>query len=117
MPAIPPTSMLGAGMRAATEFTLTASDTLAYDPGQPGGVLTIRNPTAGALSPVITGSAANTAIPVPGWGTVSAASLALGAIPAGAARVIPLDSIREYLAGVVTITGGAGLVVTWLRNG
>ncbi len=115
MPAIPATSMVGAGMRAATEFTLTASDTLAYDPGAPGGVLTIRNPTAGALSPVITGSAANTAIPVPGWGTVSAASLALGSIPAGAARVIPLDSIKEYLAGTVTITGGVGLVVTWLR--
>lgn len=115
MPAITPTLMTGPGMRAATEFTLTASDTLAYDPGSPNSVLTIRNPTAGALAPIITGSAANPAIPVPGWGTVSASSLALASIPVGAARVIPLDSIKEYLAGTVTITGGVGLVVTFLR--
>ncbi len=115
MVAIAPTSMLGPGVRAAVETTMTASDTLAYDPGAPGSVLTLRNPTGGALSPVITGSQASTSIPVPGWGTVSAASYAVGSIPAGAARVIPLDSIKEYLAGTVTITGGTGLVATFLR--
>lgn len=115
MVAITPTSMTGFGVRAATETTMTASDTLAYDKGSPGSILTLRNPTGGALSPVITGSLANAAIPVPRYGTVSAASYAVGSIPAGAARVIPLDSIGEYLEGNVTITGGTGLVATFLR--
>lgn len=115
MPAITPTSMIGRGVRAVTEVTLTASDTLAYDPGVPGSVLLLRNPTAGPLSPTITGSLASTAIDVDGYGTVSAASYAVGSIPAGAARVIPLDSIKRYLEGIVTITGGAGLVATFLK--
>lgn len=115
MVAITPTSMNGYGVRAATEITLTASDTLAYDKGKPNSVLTLRNPTGGALSPVITGSLANAAIPVPRYGTVSAASYAVGSIPAGAARVIPLDSIGEYLEGNVTITGGTGLIATFLQ--
>lgn len=116
MVAIAPTSMTGFGMRTAVETTMTASDTLAYDPGIPGSILTLRNPTGGSLAPTITGSLANAAIPVAGFGVVSAASLALASIPAGAARVIPLDSIAQYLAGVVTITGGTGLVATFLRN-
>lgn len=116
MAAITPTTMTGFGVRAATEQTLTASDTLAYDAGVPGSVLILRNPTGGALSPVITGSLANPAIAVPKYGTVSAAAYAVGSIPAGAARVIPLDSIAEYLAGVVTITGGVGLIATFLKN-
>lgn len=116
MVAIVATTMTGFGIRAAVETTLTASDTLAYDPGVPGSVLTLRNPTAGALSPTITGSLSSAAIPVDGYGTVSAASLALGSIAVGAARVIPLDSIKRYLEGNVTITAGTGLVATFLKN-
>ena len=116
MVAIAPTTMTGYGVRAAVETTMTASDTLAYDPGVPGSILVLRNPTGGALSPVITGSLASAAIPVDGYGLVSAASLAVGSIPAGAARVIPLDSVQRYLAGVVTITAGTGLVATFLKN-
>lgn len=115
MPAITATSMTGSGVRVMSETTLTASDTLAYEPGAPGAILVLRNPTGGALSPVITGSAASTSIPVDGYGTVSAASYAVGSIAAGAARVIPLDSIRRYLEGNVTITGGTGLVAAFLR--
>lgn len=115
MVAITPTSMTGFGVRVMTETTMTASDTLAYDKGSPGSVLVLRNPTGGALSPVITGSLANTAIPVARYGTVSAASYAVGSIAAGAARVIPLDTIGEYLEGNVTITGGTGLVAAFLR--
>lgn len=115
MPVITPTSMTGFGVRTMSETTLTASDTFAYEPGAPGSILVLRNPTGGAISPTITGSQANTAIPVPGFGTVSAASLAVGSIPAGQARVIPLDTVREFLAGTVTITGGTGLVAAFLR--
>lgn len=117
MAAITPTSLLGGGFKVVNETVLSASDTLAYDPGIPGSILRLRNPTAGALSPVITGSLANTAIPVPGYGPVSAASLAVGSIPAGGARVVALDSIKEYLAGTVTITAGVGLIAIFLRNG
>lgn len=116
MPAIPVTNMSGPGVRAATEFTLTASDTLAYDPGSPGSILLLRNPTGGALSPTIVGSLASASIPVNGFGTVSAASYAVGSIPAGAARVIPLDSIKLFLEGTVTITGGVGLIATFLKS-
>jgi hypothetical protein len=115
MAAITATSMTGFGVRAMSELTLSASDTLPFEPGAPGGVLILRNPTGGALSPTITGSLASTAIPVDGYGTVSAASYAVGSIPAGQARVIPLDSIKKYLEGVVTITGGVGLVASYLR--
>lgn len=116
MPAIPVTNMSGPGVRAATEFTLTASDTLAYDPGSPGSILLLRNPTGGALSPTIVGSLASASIPVNGFGSVSAASYAVGSIPAGAARVIPLDSIKLFLEGTVTITGGVGLIATFLKS-
>jgi len=115
MAAITATLMTGFGVRAMSELTLSASDTLPFEPGAPGGVLILRNPTGGALSPTITGSLASTAIPVDGYGTVSAASYAVGSIPAGQARVIPLDSIKKYLEGVVTITGGVGLVASYLR--
>ena len=118
MAAIPSTSVNSTppGQRTLNELTLGASDTLAYDPGKPGSLLILRNPTGGALSPTITGSTASASIPIPKYGVVSAAAgLAVGSIPAGAARVIPLDSVSLYLDGVITITGGAGLVASFLQ--
>lgn len=116
MGVIAATSMAGLGVRVMTETTLTASDTLAYDATKTGSILVLRNPTGGALSPTITGSLAASAIPVSGYGNVSAAAgLAVGSIAAGAARVIPLDSIKRYLDGTVTITGGTGLVAAFLQ--
>lgn len=111
-----PTALAAGGVRTVTELTLTASDTFVYDAGRPGSILYLRNPTGGALSPTITGSTASASIAVAGFGSVSAATgLAVGSIPAGAARVIPLDSIRLYLDGTITITGGAGLVASFLQ--
>ena len=116
MATITATSLAGFGVRAMTETTLTASDILPYDASVTGSVLVLRNPTAGALSPTITGSTASAAIGVSGFGTVSAAAgLAVGNIPAGAARCIPLDAISKYLSGTVTITGGTGLVAAYLK--
>ena len=74
-----------------------------------------KDPTGGALSPVITGSLASAAIDVDGYGTVNAVGYPVGSIPAGQARVIPLDSIKRWLEGVVTITGGTGLVASFLK--
>lgn len=115
MAALTSTSIRAGGVVSTTENTLTASDTFTWNAQIPGAILVLRNGTAGALSPVITGSLASAAIPVSGYGTVSAASLAVGSIPAGQSRVIPLDSRREFLQGVITITGGTGIVATLLQ--
>ena len=105
------TSLRPGGIITPVENTLTASDTITWDQNTPGAILVLRNPTAGALSPNITGSQASAAVPVPGFGTVSAAAgLAVGSIAAGATRIIPLDSRREFLQGTITITGGTGLI-------
>lgn len=111
------TSLTGYGARAVTELTLGSSDTFVFDSTVTGQMLCLRNPTAGALNLTITGSTASAAIGVPGYGTVSAAAgYSTGSIAAGAARVIPLDSIREYLAGTIAMTGASGLVASLLKN-
>ncbi|MGL4296697.1 MAG: hypothetical protein ACRCTG_13350 [Aestuariivirga sp.] len=115
MPALTSTSVRAGGVVSTTENTLTASDTFTWDQNTAGAILILRNGTGGALSPVITGSTASTAIPVAGFGTVSAASLAVGSIPAGQSRVIPLDTRREFLQGTITITGGTGITATLLQ--
>lgn len=113
MPLIVATSMQGTGQRALTETTCTASDTITYEAGD---ILIFRNPTGGSLSPIIDGAAGST-WPVDGLGDVNiSAGYAVGAIAAGQARVIPLDTIRAYLQGVITITGATGLVASMLRK-
>ena len=93
---------------------MTASDTFTYEPGT-RMVLVLRNPTAGALSPVIDGGGATT-VPVPGVGGLDiSAGYAVGAIAAGATVAIALDSIREYLVGIIAVTGGTGLVAVLLK--
>lgn len=107
------TSIKAGGVITPTENTLTASDVLTWDGNTAGAILLLRNPTGGALSPSIAGSNSAT-VAVPGVGPVSVNPLAVGSIAAGASRVIPLDSRREFLQGVITITGGTGLVATIL---
>jgi hypothetical protein len=111
MPAITATSMLGGGVRAVTETTLNGTDSLTFITAK-NPVLTLRNPTAGALSPTVVGSTATT-VDVAGIGSVSVASgYAVGSIAAGALKAIPLNTIKEYLKGNITITSGTGLVAT-----
>lgn len=112
MPAIVPTSMQGPGVRTLTETTLNGSDTFTY---LAGDVLILRNPTAGAITPTIDG-AGGTTWPTDGVGEVNvAAGLSLGSIPVSGARVIPLDTIRAYCQGTVSILTGTGLVGSILR--
>ena len=114
MATIVATSMQGAGKRAVTLTTMTASDTLTYKAGQ-GQILILRNGTAGALTPIIDGAGATT-IPVQGVGSVDvSAGYSVGAIAAGAQVAIPLDTIRAYLVGVIAITGGTGLSASLLE--
>lgn len=104
------------GVTPLTETTLTGTaDTFTYKEGQ-GQLLVLRNPTAGALSPVINGSA-NVATGVPGLGSVNTTTgFAVGSIAAGAARVIPLDSIALYLKGTISIATGTGLVASLIKT-
>lgn len=114
MPVINPTIIETGGVLTPTELTMTASDTFTYVPGR-GQMLILRNTTGGALTPTILGSTASAAIAVPGFGTVNAsAGIAVGSIAAGAIRVIPLDSRSNFLAGVISITGGTGLLASLL---
>lgn len=109
MPAITATNMTGPLVRAVTETTLNGTDSFTYNPDR-RAVLAFRNPTAGALSPVIDGDGGTTVF-VAGIGNVSVASgYAVGSIAAGGSVAIPLDTIKEFLRGNISITGGTGLV-------
>lgn len=109
MPDIAKTS-LRTGRAVVAQTTLDGTtDGFAYAPSR-GEVLILRNPTTAALSPVIDGADA-TVVDVPGVGNVDlSAGYAVGSIAAGAVVAVSLDSIRAYLIGEITITGGAGLV-------
>ena len=115
MPAIVETSMQGAGKRTITETVLNGTtDTLTYKSSQ-GQILILRNGTAGALAPIIRG-AGSTTLPVQGIGSVDVSGgYSVGSIAAGAEVAIPLDTIRAYLVGVVSITGGTGLSASLLE--
>ncbi len=112
MATITKTTMGGPGARNVTEVTLTSSNTFAYEAGT-GQILILRNPTAGAVSCIIDG-ADGTVVPAPGIGNVDvSAGYAVGSIPAGASRLVPLDSISAYLQGTINVTG-TGLVAMLL---
>ena len=111
MGTIASTNIGGSGSRTITETTMTASDTFVYD-STARMVLTLRNPTAGALSPVIDGDGATT-VGISGVGQVDiSGGYAVGSIAASEVVAIPLDTIAKYLAGTIAITGGTGLVAT-----
>jgi hypothetical protein len=113
MPAITATSLTGQGARAVTETTLNGTDSLVY---QPGDILILRNPTGAAISPTIVGSLAPSSFAVTGADTFNLSTgRAVGSIAASAVRAIPLDTIREYLAGTISITSGTGLIAVLLR--
>lgn len=111
MATIAQTLLTGSGQRTVTETTLGASDTFTYRPNT-GQVLTLRNATGGALTPVIDGDGGTT-VPVSGIGSVDVSSgYSVGSIAAGVVKAIPLDTIAEYLRGTIAVTGGTGIVAT-----
>lgn len=99
-----------------TQTTLTGTaDVFTYRQGS-GQILILRNPTGGALSPIIDGDGGTT-VAVDGLGVINVGSgYAVGSIAAGAAVSIPLDTIYQYLQGSIAITGGTGLVAALLRT-
>ena len=99
----------GSGVRTVTKTTMTASDTFTYIQNA-GQLLVLRNTTAGALTVTITGSTAQSQTSPDGGTTNYAAGYSTGSIPATTGEVaIPLDSIKGYLQGTLTLTGGTGI--------
>ena len=115
MAAITATSMQGQGSRQITITTLSASDTLTYKPGV-NATLVLNNVTAGALTPLIDGDGATT-VSFPGLGSPidTSAGFTVPSIGAGEYHAIPLDTISQYLKGVITVTGGDGIEASLLE--
>ncbi len=115
MATIAATNMLVTGAKTVNETTLNgSSDTFVYTQRK-DALLVLRNPTGAAISPTIDGDGATT-VPVAGVGSVDiSGGYAVGSIAAGAAVAIRLDTIKEYLAGNIAITGGSGLVAQLLE--
>ncbi len=109
------TNAQGYGAVAVTETTLDASsDTFTYLAGV-GQTLILRNDTAGALTPTIDGDGATT-VSVQGVGSIDiSAGYAIGSIGVGEVVTIKTETIAEYLAGTIDITGGTGLVAQLLE--
>ena len=110
MAALTQSSKAGPNWKTPTINTLSASDTLTYQPGA-GQELYLINTTAGALTVTVTGSAGAANTPVIGGGIAnySTGSTLGGAIAAGAGRFVRLDDIPNLLQGNVTLTGASGL--------
>ena len=111
MATLNPTSLSAAGaiLPSATTLTLTASDTFTYSAGVPA-TLVLYNATAGALTPNIDG-ADGTTVTVPDTGaTFSVATgFTFPSIAAGAYALVRLETIKAYLQGSITMTGGLGI--------
>ncbi len=113
MAALTVSTVTGAGVKTVTVNTLTSSDTFTY---QAGDIMYLRNGSGGALTLTLDG-ADGTTVGVEGVGDVSVASgYSTGSIANGAERVIFLDTIRHYLQGTVTVTGGTGMSCTIMRR-
>lgn len=115
MPAIVATSMLGAGSRVITETTLNGTDSFTFNPTK-HPIMILKNTTAGPLTATFVGSTATT-VSFDGVPSVTvSAGYATTAIAATTGIVaVPLNSIKEYLRGTLTITGGTGLTATLLE--
>ena len=101
--------------RQATVTTIGSSDTFNYTTGT-GQLLILRNPTGGTITPVIDGGF-GTIYPVEGLGGRSVS----GGLPslsttAGTTKIIPLDTVKAYLQGTITITSGSGLQAILISN-
>lgn len=95
-----------------TATTLGASDTLVYTAGV-NATLTLNNVSGGALTPLIDGDGA-TSVAAEGLGAPidTSTGFTVPSIGIGATVAIPLDTISEYLKGVITVTGGDAIEAT-----
>ncbi len=112
MAEIAKTSMTGQGPRVIAVTTLGASDTLVYKAGV-NATLTLNNVSGGALTPLIDGDGSTT-LAVAGLGIPidTSGGFLVPSIGIGATVAIPLDTISEFLKGIITVTGGDAIEAT-----
>ena len=107
MATITQTDMTGTGARDISVTTLAGSDDFEYGGGT--AILILSNGTGGDVTPTVEGDGATTAS-LPGYGTVDVSGgYSVGTISDGTTVAIPLDSIRKYLVGNLTVESGSGL--------
>ena len=94
------------GAYTATQTTMTASDTMAVTGNLQ--TLILNNSTAGILNVIIDGDGGTT-VNVDGLGAVDVSAGLTINMPIGAVKIVKLSTIREYLKGNVTLTGGTGI--------
>lgn len=94
-----------------TETALTGTDTFTYDSS---GVLVIRNSTGASVTVTLTGSASTGSKLVEGGGTVALSGGVPVVVGAGAIKSIKLGSIRDFLKGTISATGGSAGVFAYI---
>jgi hypothetical protein len=105
---------VGDGDTVMTVTTLGASDTFVFD-SQKGPLLILDNVTGGALTVTIDGDGGTT-VDVDGIGAVDVSGgFVTALIGIGAKVVVRLGTIREYLKGTITVTGGTGIEASLLE--
>lgn len=107
MAAIPSIDATQVGAFAAAITTLSADDTITFDPKKKQ-LLVLRNTTGGSLTATIDGSTGTT-VSVPGIGSVDVSGGLAIVVAAGASKAVLLSTIKHYCQGVVHITGAANL--------
>lgn len=116
MAAITATAITGVGWKAVTVTTLGASDTLTYDASK-DQILVLYNVTVGALTPLIDGDGASSAVPVPGFTPVdTTGGITSASVAAGGACAMVLKANYQVMAGTITITGGDGMEAMLLEK-
>lgn len=98
------------GAFAATETTLTASDTITIARGK-CQLLTLRNNTGGALTIKIDGDA-GTSVNIPGYGSgIDVSGGYQIQLADGAQKAVILSTISMWTGGTVSIKDGTGATV------
>ncbi|WP_411975929.1 hypothetical protein [Sulfitobacter faviae] len=116
MATISATRLDGVEETAVIETTLDGiSDTFTFDRNR-RQTLILRNATAGAITPTVTGSDTGT-VTLGGIGDVDLSTgWSPGAIAAGGVLAVRPIDIKEYLSGTISIASGTGLVAVLLEG-
>lgn len=109
------TTKITNGNYTVNRNTLSASDTLAYVAGNHQH-LELYNTTGSLVTVTLTGSGSTTISPVGYGGTISVSGGKAIAVAANTTVSVDLDAISAFLLGVVTITGGVGIVAHLYNN-
>lgn len=115
MATITATTISNTAASSVTVTTLDGTDDT-FTIGTKGALLILSNPTAGTLSPVITGDE-SVSVTVQGLGVIDTTSgtSIFGDILADGEKVLKVNVVGSYLKGVIDITGGTGLTARLLE--